>query len=189
MQSDGPLASHAHKPQTSSAVSPAPKSALFQLLPSVDEVLRSRQIERLAQSEGRSATLEAARAELDELRAEIDAGELDEARISSKIDRLPHAVEQRLKESHAYSLRPVINATGVILHTNLGRAPLSRSALEHAGEVSRGYSNLEFDLVTGERGKRDVHVDRLFAKLLNTAEREGLDHRGQQQCRCGAAGA
>jgi L-seryl-tRNA(Ser) seleniumtransferase len=60
----------------------------------------------------------------------------------------------------------------VILHTNLGRAPLSRAALEHAAEVSEGYSNLEFDLATGERGKRDVHVDRLFAKLLNTAERE-----------------
>ena len=81
-------------------------------------------------------------------------------------------MEQKLQQSLAYSLRPVINATGVILHTNLGRAPLSRAALEHAAEVAQGYSNLEFDLATGERGKRDVHVDRLFAQLLNTAERE-----------------
>ncbi len=72
----------------------------------------------------------------------------------------------------AYSLRPLLNATGVILHTNLGRAPLSRAAMEHVAEVSQGYSNLEFNLETGERGKRDVHVDRLFAKLLHTAGRE-----------------
>ncbi len=77
-----------------------------------------------------------------------------------------------MQQSLTYSLRPVINATGVILHTNLGRAPLSRAALEHAAEVAHGYSNLELDLSTGERGKRDVHVDRLFARLLNTAQRE-----------------
>ena len=67
-----------------------------------------------------------------------------------------------------YSLRPVINATGVILHTNLGRAPLSGEALRHVVEVAQGYSNLELDLETGERGKRDVHVSRLFAKLLGS---------------------
>jgi L-seryl-tRNA(Ser) seleniumtransferase len=64
-------------------------------------------------------------------------------------------------------LRPVINATGVILHTNLGRAALSEAAIVHIGEVARGYSNLEFDLKAGERGKRDVHVQSLFARLLN----------------------
>jgi L-seryl-tRNA(Ser) seleniumtransferase len=85
---------------------------------------------------------------------------------------LPPTVEQRLRQSLAFSLRPVINATGVILHTNLGRAPLSRAALEHMAEVSQGYSNLEFNLSSGARGQRDVHLDRLFAKLLNTAERE-----------------
>ena len=109
---------------------------------------------------------------LEQLRTDITAGKLDEAQIRSRLDELPRTVEQSLQQSLAYSLRPVINATGVILHTNLGRAPLSRAALEHIAEVSQGYSNLEFDLGTGERGKRDVHLDRLFAKLLNTAERE-----------------
>ena len=65
------------------------------------------------------------------------------------------------------SLRHVINATGVVLHTNLGRAPLSRAALEHAGRVSAGYSNLEFDLETGRRGKRDAHVEGLLRGLLD----------------------
>ncbi len=150
----------------------AAKSDLFRLLPSVDDLLRNPQVESLAHRNGHTATLEAARAALEELRAEINSGKLDETQIRSRLDDLPRAVEQRLRESLAYSLRPVINATGVILHTNLGRAPLGRAALEHVAEVSQGYSNLEFDVVTGERGKRDVHLDRLFAKLLNTPERE-----------------
>jgi L-seryl-tRNA(Ser) seleniumtransferase len=60
----------------------------------------------------------------------------------------------------------VINATGVILHTNLGRAPLSRAALERVAEIAQGYCNLELDLATGERGKRDGHVGHLFAKIF-----------------------
>src|SRR5271165_1077815 len=150
----------------------ATKPDLFRLLPSVDELLRHPDLETLAQREGRSATIEATRAALEQLRSDITAGQLDEAQIKPRLDDLPRDVEQRLQQSLAYSLRPVINATGVILHTNLGRAPLSRAALDHAAEVSQGYSNLEFDLTTGERGKRDVHVDRLFAKLLNTPERD-----------------
>jgi L-seryl-tRNA(Ser) seleniumtransferase len=148
------------------------KSAFFRLLPSVDELLRNPSLEGLAQREGRSATVGAARVALEQLRIDIAAGKLDEAQIKSRVDDLAREVEQRLEESLAYSLRPVINATGVILHTNLGRAPLSRAALERVAEVSEGYSNLEFNLATGERGKRDVHVDRVFAKLLNTSERE-----------------
>ena len=148
------------------------KLGLFRLLPSVDELLRNPRLEALTQHEGRSATIEAARALLEQLRTDIAAGRLDEAQTKYRLDDLPGAVEQTLRQSLACSLCPVINATGVILHTNLGRAPLSRAALEHVAEVSQGYSNLEFDLATGERGKRDVHVDRLFAKLLNTAERE-----------------
>jgi len=148
------------------------KSDLFRLLPSVDELLRYPQIEVLAQREGRSGTLEAARASLEQLRTDVSAGKLDEQQIKAAIENFPHEVERRLHDSHAYSLRRVINATGVILHTNLGRAPLSRAALQYINEISQGYSNLEFDLRTGERGQRDVHVDRLFVKLLNAAERE-----------------
>jgi L-seryl-tRNA(Ser) seleniumtransferase len=148
------------------------KSDLFRLLPSMDELLRNPRLEALVQRYGRGATLDAVRAWLEQLRTGITTGRLDEAQIKSRLDDLPHDVGHKLQQSLAYSLRPVINATGVILHTNLGRAPLSRTALEHVAEVSQGYSNLEFNLSTGERGKRDVHVDRLFAKLLSTAERE-----------------
>ena len=148
------------------------KSDLFRLLPSVDELLRIPQVEALAEAHGRAPTLEAARSVLESLRAEIVSGDFDEVQLKTRLEDLPQLIEQRLEQSLSHSLRPVINATGVILHTNLGRAPLSRAALEHAAEIAQGYSNLEFDLATGERGKRDVHVDRLFARLLNTAERE-----------------
>jgi len=145
---------------------------LFRLLPSVDELLRIGGVQSLTRRFGHAATVEASRAFLEELRGEIAAGSLDGAQLKAAIDSARQGLERRLQQSLANSLRPVINATGVILHTNLGRAPLSREALRHLGEISQSYSNLEFDLSTGERGKRDVHVSRLFAKLLNTAERE-----------------
>ncbi len=148
------------------------KSDLFRLLPSIDELMREDEMRELAQREGRAATIEAARVVLVELRSSINTGTQDGGQVNAALDQLPTAVAQQIRLAAAYSLRPVINATGVILHTNLGRAPLSQAALEHACEISQQYSNLEFDLATGERGKRDIHVDRLFAKLLATAERD-----------------
>ena len=107
------------------------------------------------------------------MRGKIAADSVDEAAVKTIIDRLPEAIEG--KASSARFPIPCdrsINATGVILHTNLGRAPLGQAALHHVTEIAQSYSNIEFDLTTGERGKRDVHVSRLFAKLLNTADRE-----------------
>jgi L-seryl-tRNA(Ser) seleniumtransferase len=68
----------------------------------------------------------------------------------------------------------VINATGVLLHTNLGRAPLAESAIRRIGEVAGRYTNLEFDVAAGERGKRDVHTERLFSRLLNQEDVSGI---------------
>jgi len=118
--------------------------------------------------EGHGATVAAARGVLDELRSRIGAGTMTEAEIVAAVAAAPAELARRLQAAMTYSLRPVINATGVILHTNLGRAPLSGEALRHVVEVAQGYSNLELDLETGERGKRDVHVSRLFAKLLGS---------------------
>ncbi len=147
-------------------------SELFRYLPSVDELLRTQEVQALVQRFGHGTTVGAARAFLDDLRGKIGEGSLDQTALKVAIDGAPHAIAERLQTGLSYSLRPVINATGVILHTNLGRAPLSQAALEHVTEVARGYSNLEFDLASGERGKRDVHAGRLFAKLLSTAGRE-----------------
>ncbi len=148
------------------------KADLFRELPSVDELLRRDGVRSLAHQFGHAETVEAARKFIEELRGRIAADSLDEAALTSSVEDAAAAIERRLQESLSYSLRPVINATGVILHTNLGRAPLGEAALQHVMEVARGYSNVEFDLATGERGKRDVHVSRLFAKLLNCPGRE-----------------
>ncbi len=85
------------------------------------------------------------------------------AELTSAIaERVAHRIRDSLKPS----LRRIINASGVVLHTNLGRAPLPERAIEHLREVSTGYSNLEFDLEQGKRGKRDVHVGRTLIQLL-----------------------
>jgi len=140
---------------------------LYRKLPSVDELLRSPELVMLASKEGHAAVTDAARVVLAFLRQEIAARTLDENRVELALAGLDEAITRQVRQAFQYSLRTVINATGVILHTNLGRAPLPASALEHIREIASGYSNLEFDVETGERGKRDVHVDRLFRKLLD----------------------
>lgn len=142
------------------------KTDLYRKLPSVDELLQSRDLATLASSEGKAVVTDAARSVLARLRAEIASARLDAGGVDLALSGIFSAIERQVRQSLSFSLRPVINATGVILHTNLGRAPLAASALEHVREASCGYSNLEFDVETGERGKRDVHVDRLFRKLL-----------------------
>jgi L-seryl-tRNA(Ser) seleniumtransferase len=139
---------------------------LYRQLPSVDDLLRNPELTTLASQEGQSAVTDAARTVLANLRATISEATLDEAGIALALTGLPAAVARQLRQNLRHSLRPVINATGVILHTNLGRAPLSPAALDHIRETAATYSNLEFDLSRGERGHRDVHVDRLFRKLL-----------------------
>ncbi len=125
----------------------------------------------LAASHGQASVVDAVRAVLASLRREIESGLLDEDALQLALSGLTDAVENQLRLSLGYSLRPVINATGVILHTNLGRAPLADSAIEHIRETAASYSNLEFDLAAGARGKRDVHVDRLFQRLLSEETR------------------
>jgi len=142
-------------------------SELFRKLPSVDDVMRGPAVCSLATSYGHDSVVDAVRVALARLRQEITSGLLDEDALELALSGLAGAVENQLRQALRYSLRPVINATGVILHTNLGRAPLGDAAIEHIRETAASYSNLEFELGTGERGKRDVHVDRLFRKLLS----------------------
>jgi L-seryl-tRNA(Ser) seleniumtransferase len=144
------------------------KSELYRLLPSVDELLQNPELKPLLLREGQPAAANAVRVVLSEVREQIASGNLTtEAAVQIAVDGLPDAITRQLRSAMEFSLRPVINATGVILHTNLGRAPLSAAAVKHIAETAGGYSNLEFDIAEGQRGKRDVHVERLFASLLN----------------------
>src|SRR4051795_6406036 len=146
---------------------------LYRGLPAIDELLRNRDISDLVAEYGQAATTDACRVVLARLRDEIAAGHLDETRLQLALAGIYDAIKSELGRSLKYSLRPVINATGVILHTNLGRAPLGVSAIQHIRETAIAYSNLECDIETGERGKRDVHVDRLFRKLLAESQAGG----------------
>jgi L-seryl-tRNA(Ser) seleniumtransferase len=141
---------------------------LFQKLPSTDALLRHPALQALIEGEGHAAVTEAIRMVLERLRQEIALGQLDEEALDLALDGLGGAVERQVRESLTYSLQPLINATGVILHTNLGRAPIAAVALDHIRQTANVYSNLEFDCATGDRGRRDVHVDRLFQKLLES---------------------
>jgi len=122
-------------------------------LPSVDELLRD---ERLA-SEPRELVLAAARTVLEQARDEIKAG----ADPGAIVD----AVLVEIGRTRQPSLRRVLNATGVLIHTNLGRAPLAEAALARVAEVGAGYSNLEYDLERGERGSRQDHLGALLQRL------------------------
>ena len=163
------------------------RADLYRKLPAVDELLRTPEVAALLTREGHVAVAEAARVVLSRVRDEIAGGVLNADRLELAIAGLPAAMERQLQQSLAYSLREVVNATGVILHTNLGRAPLSTRALDHVREVALGYSNLEFDLAAGERGKRDVHVNRLFRKLLSEETGEGGAGLRPAQSECSSA--
>jgi L-seryl-tRNA(Ser) seleniumtransferase len=139
---------------------------LFRELPSVDELTRSPQLSSSVESHGSVAVADAARTVLGRLREQIASGLLDSLSLRIAVEELPGAIESEVRKALTYHLRPVINATGVILHTNLGRAPIAGQLLAHVVESANQYTNLEFDLESGERGKRDVHVDRLFRKLF-----------------------
>ncbi len=144
----------------------APNPTLFRELPAVDELLRKPEIVALVNDHGLAVVTEASREVLALLREEINQRLLDQSSLQIALEGIGTAVQARVVASLRPSLRPVINATGVILHTNLGRAPLGEGALEHIRETASVYSNLEFDIDAGERSKRDVHVNRLFKKLL-----------------------
>jgi L-seryl-tRNA(Ser) seleniumtransferase len=144
------------------------KSELFRKLPAIDELLRDPRMGELLATDGRAPVTDAARVVLAELRRKISAGELDAAEVESARQHLAEAIVRQLRAASSFSLRAVINATGVILHTNLGRAPLTPAALEHIRRTAGTYSNLEFDLAEGERGRRDAHAEPWFARLFRS---------------------
>ena len=135
----------------------------LQTLPSVEQLLQSQRAGDLIAHYGRPLTLDALRSTLDEVRARL---KLDPQIAAPENVLIFSQAKSRLSAWTAPTLQPVINATGVILHTNLGRAPLSKAAIEAMTQVSLGYSNLEFDLETGKRGSRLNHSEDVLKKLL-----------------------
>jgi L-seryl-tRNA(Ser) seleniumtransferase len=129
-------------------------------LPSVDRVLADERVRALSAEYSGDTVVALVREELDAARLAVGRGDAAPA-----LDAIVVAIEQRARAALAPTLRPVVNATGVIIHTNLGRAPLSDEALEAMTAVAQGYSNLEFDLEEGERGSRHVHLEEQLRRL------------------------
>jgi L-seryl-tRNA(Ser) seleniumtransferase len=134
-------------------------------IPSVESLLSQAPFEILCRKFGHAAVVEKTRALLDSMRDRIRAG-AGEQELAEALAHLDGAVESRLEADVAPSLIPALNATGILVHTNLGRAPLSESALAAVVEIGRGYNNLELDLADGKRGSRHRHAERLLGKLF-----------------------
>jgi L-seryl-tRNA(Ser) seleniumtransferase len=132
----------------------------FRLLPSVDELLHTPQCEELVAAFSHVLVVDALRRSISQARDEIHAG------MPCPVTKVLIArTEMSLQQQQRPQLRPLINATGVIINTNLGRAPLSHAALLAVQQVAGGYSNLEYDLDLGSRGSRHTHITALLQEL------------------------
>ncbi len=137
----------------------------FRRLPKVDVLLKDERIQALCEDYGRGFVVECIRQELERVRAMIVACNADVSEVEKCLTDFPALVEKKVLLESEYPLKKVINATGIILHTNLGRAPLGKIHLDAMEQAMCGYSNLEYDLDTGKRGKRWTHYADLIAKV------------------------
>ena len=134
-------------------------TSAYRSLPSVEWLLSDERLAPLMEAHSRQHVLDIVRYALDDARGEIAAG-----RTAPKADQIVAFIRARAAELNQGWPRHVINATGVILHTNLGRAPLSDEAIEAMRRTAQGYSDLELDLATGRRGSRQAHISELVAR-------------------------
>jgi L-seryl-tRNA(Ser) seleniumtransferase len=139
---------------------------LLRQLPSVDEILKESRAQQWLASYPRVLVLDAIRTAVDRKRkAIIEQASKGDTDVSISLPGILDSAETILRELSEPSLRPVINATGVVVHTNLGRSLLSEAAIERIIAVNRSYSNLEYDIQAGERGKRYTHIENILLRL------------------------
>jgi L-seryl-tRNA(Ser) seleniumtransferase len=139
---------------------------LLRRLPSVERLLDQEAFRELEARFGRGQLVDATRAALAELREAVRGERLDGRGLETALAELPESVRTKLVTATTPSLSRLINASGVIIHTNLGRAPLSASAMAAMERIARSYSNLEYDLQEGGRGRRDQHAAGLLERLF-----------------------
>jgi len=142
----------------------AEQAELLRQIPSVDELLAQPRLAALSKRTDHNLVVEVARAVLADLRARI-AGDANWTALGVSAASVEELISNEVERILSRSLQPVINATGVILHTNLGRAPLPETVVDEFRRSATQYSNLEYDLEAGARGKRDVHTAELLTRL------------------------
>ncbi len=140
------------------------KNLLFRNIPKVDVLLENEDIQRMIGTYSRDTVVEAIRQELEILREFIRTCD-NEEKAMVQIDALVQNIELTVVKMHRPNMRPVVNGTGTILHTNLGRAPISRDHMNYVASVATGYSNLEYNLEEGKRGERYSHFEKLLCEI------------------------
>jgi L-seryl-tRNA(Ser) seleniumtransferase len=135
-------------------------------IPPVNDVLRAPELAEFASSLAEPFAVRLLDQIMDQFRLELGK-KTQPVKRSELTAQIASEFARRLREVLKPSMRRVINASGVVLHTNLGRSPLPEAAIDHLREISVGYSNLEFDVETGSRGKRDVHVEKILQQLIH----------------------
>jgi L-seryl-tRNA(Ser) seleniumtransferase len=141
------------------------KGELFKKIPKVDEILADTRVEACLEECPRVTVMEMIRKALDGLREKIKNDEVNLDELEALIRNLPQVIEKDILKENDSHLKKVINATGTIIHTNLGRSLLAESAVEKVAEVARSYSNLEYNLEAGRRGSRYSHVEEVIQKI------------------------
>lgn len=142
------------------------KQDLLRSIPSVDHLLKDEQVAELLGRYPRRFVLKAIRSVIDSYREGIGAGRIDVLDTG----KLPGEIRVVTELYASLHLRPLINATGIVIHTNLGRAPLPKDVLEHVKDVAQGYSNLEYDLEQGARGKRYSHIQGIIREITGAED-------------------
>ena len=140
------------------------KNLLYRSIPKVDVLLESQTIQEMIERYSRDSVMEAIRAEMDNLRAFIGGCD-EEDKAQEQIALLVSHIGDAVEKMHTPNMKKVINGTATILHTNLGRAPISREHMKKAFDIVTGYSNLEYNLEEGRRGERYSHFEKLLCKI------------------------
>ena len=140
------------------------KNLLFRSIPKVDILLEEQEIQDLIDAYGRELVMDVIREEMDALRTFIGKCE-EEEKAKAQIGMLTQNIKRHAGKLHEPNMKMVINGTGTVLHTNLGRAPISKEHVERLAGIVSGYSNLEYNLEAGARGERYSHFEKLLCKL------------------------
>lgn len=140
------------------------KNLLYRSIPKTDILLENEEIKKLIEKYSRDTVMESIHVEMDKLRKYIGQSD-DEEKAKKQIELLIPHIEMTVTAMHTPNMRMVINATGTVLHTNLGRAPIGKKHMERVAQIATGYSNLEYNLEAGKRGERYSHFEKLLCKI------------------------
>ena len=137
----------------------------YRSIPKVDSIMENEEIKELLDITSRELVLECVREATEDLRIFINNNPSNENKINEEIKNIINKITSKVHKITSYNMKRVINGTGTILHTNLGRAVISEQAAERVKNIVTGYSNLEFDLEQGERGSRYSHFEKIICRI------------------------